>query len=122
MMEEVNNLDEMYVVKRNGDRELVSFDKVQNRLRNLATEARFSKTLKLNISLVTQKVCSRIYNGVSTTELDELAAQICASMATDNPDYGILASRIVISNHQKNTSPSFSETIYLLYQNVDIQL
>ncbi len=115
-----NTNEEMHVVKRNGENELVSFDKVLNRLRNLSNEARFSKKLQLNLSLVAQKVCSRIYNGVSTSELDELAAQICASLSTDTPDYGILASRIVISNHQKNTSPSFSETIYILYHHKDI--
>ena len=119
-MSESNSLQEMHVVKRNGEKELVSFDKVLNRLRNLSTEDRFKKKLQLNISIVAQKVCSRIYNGVSTSELDELAAQICASMATDVPEYGILASRIVISNHQKNTSPSFSETIYILFNNKDI--
>ena len=114
-MSDNNNLQEMYVKKRDGSKEPVSFDKVLNRLRNLSSEARFVKKLKLNISLITQKVCSRIYDGVSTSELDELAAQICASLSTENPDYGILASRIVVSNHQKNTSPSFSETIYILY-------
>jgi ribonucleoside-diphosphate reductase alpha subunit len=115
-----NTNEEMHVVKRNGEKELVSFDKVLNRLRNLSNEARFSKKLQLNLSLVAQKVCSRIYNGVSTSELDELAAQICASLSTDTPEYGILASRIVISNHQKNTSPSFSETMYILYHHKDI--
>jgi ribonucleotide reductase alpha subunit len=118
-----NKMDEtndMCVIKRNGEKELVSFDKVSNRLRNLATENKFNKKLKLNFSKIAQKVCTRVYDGVSTTELDELAGQICASMGTDNPDYSILASRIVISNHHKNTSPSFSETIYILYNNTDI--
>ena len=65
-------------------------------------------------------MCSRIYNGVKTSELDELAAQLCTSMSTENIDYGILGSRIIISNSHKNTSPSFSEKIFDLYNNKDI--
>ena len=89
---------EMQVIKRNGSKEDVSFDKVMNRLKKLAIDSKFSQKLKVNVSMIAQKVCSRIYNGVSTSELDELAAQICASLITENPDYGSLASRIVISN------------------------
>ena len=114
------NHNEMQVIKRNGDKEDVSFDKVMNRLKTLAIDSKFECQLKVNASMVAQKVCSRIYNGVSTSELDELAAQICASLITENPDYGSLASRIVISNHHKSTSPSFSETIYILFNNRDI--
>ena len=69
---------------------------------------------------IAQRVCARIYDGVKTSELDELAAQMCASMVTVHPDYGILASRIVISNHHKNTSPSFSETMSMLYNATDV--
>ena len=64
----------------------------------------------------------RIFDNVRTSELDELAANICSSMIADQPDYGILAARIIISNHHKNTSPSFSETIYVLYSNRDTPL
>jgi len=103
----------MKVIKRNGETEEVSFDKVLNRLRNL------SNNLNVDIFDVTQKVCSRIYDNVLTSELDELAAHICSSMIIDNPDYGTLASRIIISNHHKNTSPSLSETINILYENKD---
>ena len=112
--------NEMQVIKRNGDREDVSFDKVMNRLKKLSIDSKFEHKLKVNVSMVAQKVCSRIYNGVTTSELDELAAQICASLITENPDYGSLASRIVISNHHKSTSPSLSETIYILFNNRDI--
>jgi ribonucleoside-diphosphate reductase alpha chain len=69
--------------------------------------------------MIAQKVCSQIYNNVTTTELDELTAQLCISMETSHLDYGILASRIIISNNHKCTSPSFSETIYQLYNNKD---
>lgn len=103
----------MFVLKRNNEREEVSFDKVLKRLRIL------SDGLQVNYYEVAQKVCSRIYDGVNTSELDELAAQMCSSLILDHPDYGTLASRIIISNHHKNTSPSFSETISILFNNVD---
>lgn len=103
----------MRVLKRTGEFEDVSFDKVISRIRAL------SYSLSVDPVEVAQKVCSRIYDGVKTCELDELAASICSSMIVTHPDYGKLASRISISNHQKNTSPSFSETITILYNNVD---
>lgn len=101
----------MRVIKRNGDHENVSFDKVLNRIRMLSYQ------LDVDFYNIAQKVCSRIYDGVKTSQLDELSAQICSTSILNNPDYGILASRIIISNHHKNTSPSFSETIYNLYHN-----
>lgn len=104
----------MKVLKRNGDLENISFDKVLNRIANLAED------LSIDTTQIAQKVCSRIYDKVPTSDLDELAAQLCSSMVIDHPDYGILSSRLIISNHQKNTSPSFSETIYLLYKNTDV--
>jgi len=103
----------MRVIKRNGEMEDVSFDKVLNRLKNL------SSGLTIDVSEIAQKVCSRIYDGVKTYELDELAAYLCSSMSIEHPDYSLLASRIIISNHHKNTSPSFSETIQTLYNNMD---
>lgn len=105
----------MRVIKRNGETEEVSFDKVLNRIRVL------SDGLTVDYFDVAQKVCGRIYDLVKTTELDELAANICSSMIIDDPDYGTLAARISISNHHKNTSPSFSETIYMLYFNKDTE-
>lgn len=103
----------MRVVKRNGDMEDVSFDKVLNRLKYL------SNGVEVNIFEIAQKVCSRIYDGVKTCELDELAASMCSSLLVEHPDYGKLASRIIISNHHKNTSPSFSETVKILFDNKD---
>lgn len=99
----------MYVVKRNQDSEEVSFDKVLKRLKAI------SQGLKVNVYEVAQNVCSRIYDGVRTAELDELAAQLCSSMMLEHPDYGALAARLIVSNHHKNTSPSFSETVATLY-------
>ena len=98
-----SNMELDYVIKRNGEREEVSFDKVLRRIKTL------SSNLNINATQLAQDVCGQIYPDVKTSELDELAAQICASLSTENPDYGVLASHIAISNHQKNTSPSFSE-------------
>ena len=105
----------MYVTKRNGDKEEVSFDKVLKRIRFIVEKK--PKLEHVNPFNLAQQVCSRIYDGVKTCELDELASQISASMVVEHPDYGVLSSRISISNHHKNTSPSFSETIYMLYHN-----
>jgi len=103
----------MRVVKRSGITEEVSFDKVLKRIKVLSTD------LDIDVFDIAQKVVTRIYDHVKTCELDELAAHICSSLIADHPDYGTLASRIIISNHHKNTSPSLSETITILYNNVD---
>ena len=103
------------VIKRSGIKEEVSFDKVTRRLKKLC----YNLSSKVNPIIVAQKVCGQIYNNVTTIELDELAAQICISMSTQHIEYGVLASRIIISNNHKFTSPSFSETIYILYNNKD---
>ena len=105
----------MQVCKRDSTFEEVSFDKVVKRLKNLVGD----NLHHVNVFELAQKVCARIYNGVKTSELDELAAHLCSSMIVEHPEYGILASRIIISNHQKNTSPSFSETIHILYNHCD---
>lgn len=107
----------MRVLKRDGSYESVSFDKVLTRVRKMAALA---PVLTVPVDEIAQKVCSRIFDGVKTSELDELAAQLCSSLIIEHPDYGTLASRIIVSNHQKNTSPSFSETINMLYNHTDI--
>lgn len=109
----------MKVIKRSGDTEDVSFDKVLNRMKKLC-EGFGKNPLNVDIYDISQKVCARIYNNVSTSDLDELAAHICSSMIIENPDYGEMAARIIVSNHHKNTSPSFSETIMLLFGNKDV--
>ena len=106
-----NNL--FCVIKRNGIKEEVSFDKVTRRIRKLCN----GLSSDVNPIIIAQKVSSQIYNNVTTVELDELAAQICISMESTHLDFGDLASRIIISNNHKCTSPSFSETIYILYSN-----
>ena len=109
-----NTMEVFYVFKRNNDKEEVSFDKIINRIKNL------SEGLNINPSLIAQKIIKEIYDGIKTSEIDELAAQLCASLSTEHPHYLALSSRIEISNLHKNTSPSFSETIGILYNNKDI--
>ena len=89
-------LEPMFVIKRGGKKEIVYFDKITNRLKKLMYDID-----NIDPVLITQKLCSRIVSGITTTELDNLASQICMSMLTDNPNYGILGARIAISNHQK---------------------
>ena len=102
----------MQVVKRNGSKEDVQFDKVHERIKLCAY--RDGKPLSVNPALIAQKTLQRIYDGVKTSELDELAAQLSVSLITTHPDYETLASNIIISNHQKNTNPSFADTMRLL--------
>jgi ribonucleotide reductase alpha subunit len=98
----------MNVQKRNGEMEPVSFDKVLGRIQTAAAG------LEVNPTLIAQRTLLRIYDGVKTSELDELAAQLSISLMTTNLDYGKLASRIAISNHHKNTSDKFTEVVYQL--------
>jgi ribonucleoside-diphosphate reductase alpha subunit len=100
----------MQVVKRDGKREDVSFDKVLIRIQRCA------EGLEVNSALIAQRTLARIRDGILTSELDELAAQLAISLITTHLDYGTLASRIIISNHQKNTNPSFSATMRTIAQ------
>jgi ribonucleoside-diphosphate reductase alpha subunit len=97
----------MRVIKRNGTSENVSFDKVLIRITKLSE---MNPKLNLDPSILAQQVCGRIYDNITTTELDEFASSLSASMSFENLDYEILASRLIISNHHKNTSPNFLET------------
>ena len=108
----------MNVTKRDGSIQEVSFDKVTKRLRHLCNILPILHNI--NNTEIAQKVITRIYNNVHTYELDNLAAEHCTQKGTEHIEYSILASRIAISNNQKLTSPSFSETIILLYNNVDM--
>lgn len=98
----------MYVVKRDGTKEPVHFEKVQQRI------AAVSYGLTVDPSLIAQRVLVRLYNGVRTKELDDLAAQLAISLCTTHPDYGTLAARIAISNHQRSTEPSFLKVVETL--------
>jgi len=98
----------MQVVKRNGEHENVSFDKVLQRIRKA------SRGLSVKADVLAQQVLARIVDGITTTELDELTAQMAAPLSTTHPDWGTLASRIAISNHHKNTSDSFTQVVRTL--------
>src|SRR4029079_6718256 len=105
----------MYVIKRSGRKESIKFDKVTARIEKLS----YKLSPLVNPIDVAKKVIEGIYEGVATTELDNLAAETAASLATKHPDYAILASRIAVSNLHKNTIKSFSETMKKLYLYVD---
>jgi ribonucleoside-diphosphate reductase alpha subunit len=102
----------MLVIKRDGRRESVRFDKITSRIENLChgLDGRYIHPIE-----VAKKVIDGLYDGVTTTELDNLAAEVCASLTVQHPDYAILAARIAISNLHKTTSQSFSNTMKRLY-------
>jgi len=107
---------EMRVKKRNGELEEVSFDKILKRVKTLGHEA----GIQINFSALAMKVIDQLYDTIETKKIDELAAEQCASLSTQHYDYGTLASRIVISNHQKNTNHSFSHVMGQLYEFKDV--
>ena len=106
----------MRVTKRNGELEEIAFDKIQSRIKKLGEEV----SIHINYPQLVMKVIDQLYDKISTTKIDELAAEQCASLSTLNPDYGILAGRIIISNHQKNTNALFSNVVEELYNFYDI--
>jgi ribonucleotide reductase alpha subunit len=110
---ETNN---MRVTKRNGELEEISFDKILTRIKKLGQEA----SIHINYQQLVMKVIEQLYDTISTTKIDELTAEQCSSLSTLNPDYGTLAGRIIISNHQKQTQPQFSFVINDLYNFYDI--
>lgn len=89
--------NEMNVTKRNGQLEIVSFDKILQRIKRIGREL----DIKLNFTTLAMKVIDQLYDGISTTKIDELTAEQCASMASIHYDYNALAGRIIISSHQK---------------------
>jgi ribonucleoside-diphosphate reductase alpha chain len=105
----------MYVIKRNGKKESVKFDKITARIEKLS----YSMSPLVNVIDVAKKVIEGIYDGVTTTELDNLAAETAASLTTKHPDYAQLASRIAVSNLHKNTIKSFSDTMKMLHEYKD---
>jgi ribonucleoside-diphosphate reductase alpha chain len=103
----------MFVIKRIGKSESVKFDKITARIEKLCygLDRRFVNSID-----VAKKVIEGLYDGVTTTELDNLAAETAASLTVKHPDYALLASRIAVSNLHKNTIKSFSDTMKLLYE------
>jgi len=112
----MENNGDMLVTKRSGKFEDMSFDKILNRIKNLGHEV----NIQLNYSSLVMKVIDQLYDKIETTKIDELAAEQCASLSSSHPDYAILASRIVISNHQKNTNELFTNVMSNLYVFKDI--
>tara|TARA_B100000686_G_scaffold157840_1_gene165529 strand:+ start:1428 stop:4067 length:2640 start_codon:yes stop_codon:yes gene_type:complete len=104
----------MRVQKRNGSYEDVSFDKISNRLKSLCVNPDL-EFLDIDTSIIAQKICGEIYDGVKTTELDVLSSEVSISLYSQDIKYKQLASRIVISNHHKNTEEKFSNVINELY-------
>ena len=103
----------MQVIKRNGKKESVKFDKITARIEKLCygLNGRF-----VNAVDVAKKVIEGLYDGVATTELDNLAAETAAALTVKHPDYALLASRIAVSNLHKNTTKNFSKTMQLLHE------
>ena len=107
---------EMRVLKRNGKYETVAFDKILKRVKCKGNECK----IKLNYTSFVMKVIDQIYDGIPTTKIDELAAEQCASLSVQHPDYNTLASRIIVSNHHSNTDSSFFSAMQKLYNFTDI--
>jgi len=110
--------DQMYIVKRDGSRQEVKFDNITKRIRALCDglDPKFVDPVS-----ITQKVIEGFYNGISSSEIDVLAAETCAYMSQRHPDFSTLAARIAVSNLHKNTSDSFSETCRCLHDYIDKQ-
>ena len=108
--------EEPRVVKRNGEYEDVSFDKILKRVKKLTLEAK----LTINCVPLVMKVIEQLHDGIETQMIDKLTAEECIASVTKHPDYGKLASRILVSNHQKKTSNNFAEVMNILYNNKDI--
>jgi len=105
----------MYVIKRDGRKEAVKFDKITARIKKLC----YGLDPIVTPEKVAMKVIEGLYDGVTTSELDDLAAEVAALNVMTHPDYGLLASRIAISNLHENTKASFSETIEILHKYID---
>jgi ribonucleoside-diphosphate reductase subunit M1 len=105
----------MYVIKIDGKKEVVHFDKITSRINKLCYGL---DPVHVDAAIISQKVVPGLYPGVTTIELDELAAQTAASCATRHPDFSTLAARISVSNLHKQTSKVFSEVVEQLHSHV----
>jgi ribonucleoside-diphosphate reductase alpha subunit len=112
----MDNSNEMRVKKRNGQLQVIAFDKILNRIKKLGQEV----GIQINYSLLVMKVIDQLYDKIETSKIDELTAEQCASLSTQHPDFATLASRIVVSNHQKNTEKSFSNVMSQLHEFKDV--
>ena len=109
---------DMRVIKRNGDHEVIAFDKILARIKNVGQQAGISA---VNYTALAMKVIDQLYDGIPTTKIDELTAEQCATMATQHPDYGTLAAYIIVSNHHKTTPTTFYDAMRKLHEFVDVR-
>jgi ribonucleoside-diphosphate reductase alpha chain len=109
----------MKIQKRNGGYENLSLNKITYRLRKICNDKKLGKLKNIDPDLIAQKVVNMIYDGISSSEIDELTAQITIALATENPEYGSISSRVIISNMHKNTTECFSEVMESLYNYKD---
>jgi ribonucleotide reductase alpha subunit len=109
-----------HVIKRNGEKEIFSFDKILKRVTVLGQDSNFKNELNINYTSLVQKIIDRLYDGIPTEKIDELTAQQCASLITTHPDYNKLASRILVSNHHKNTDENYLNIVTKLYNFKDV--
>lgn len=107
----------MYVVKRDGRKEAVKFDKITARIVKMC----YGLDPLVSPEMIAMKVIEGLYDGVLTTDLDNLAAEVAASKTLDHPDYALLASRIAVSNMHKNTKKVFSDVVEDLYNYIDLK-
>ena len=108
--------EHLYVIKRDGTQEPVSFDQILQRIRKLSDGLDH-----VNPDLVAQKVCMQLSDGIKTSELDEFAAETCAMMQSRyHPNYGMLAARILIDNHHKNTPQTLERCVHILCESRDM--
>lgn len=103
---------EMRVTKRNGELQDISFDKILERIKKIGVD---NQLQHINYSSLTMKIIDQLYDTIPTTKIDELTAQLCASLSTTHYDYATLSSHVIISNQEKNTQPFFSKTMARLY-------
>lgn len=103
----------MFVIKRSGQKVPMRYDSITDR------NIELSKDLDIDVAYLSKMVIQSLKNGMTTTEIDELAAETAAYMSSYEPDYDVLAARITVSNHQKSTSSSFFETMKQIYEHIN---
>ena len=111
------NEEDLFVKKRSGKLEPVSFDKILVRVKKIGEE---SGLKNVKYSALVMKIIDQLYDGIETSKIDELTCEQCASMTTVSSDYGILASQIAVSNHEKNTENTLEKVVELLWNFHDI--
>jgi ribonucleotide reductase alpha subunit len=125
---------EMYVTKRNGSTEIISFDKILQRLKKIGASrgdwtskdvlpregVTEPEGIKINYTSLAIKIIDQLYDKIPTYKIDEISSEQCACLSSVHPDYSVLASRLIMSNHHKTTFPSFSKTMRRLQTNVDV--